>query len=573
MLIGIDVGGTFTDAVLLENRAGRIVNSVKVPTRADYLLTSLEQALDAVLNGVDPGAIQRINLSTTIVTNVIAEKKYSPVGLMIIPGPGLLPPPVVFAKKTVVLTGAIDHRGRVTVPVKTDEVTAAINEFHRMGLAKLAVAGKFSVRNHSQEIEVERIIKTKFPQWEVELGHRCGSRLNFPRRVVNTVLTAATKESYGSFVRAVQEALARRKLTAPVMILKADGGTLPLEESIATPVETIFSGPAASVLGALSLTNPAKTGVVMDIGGTTTDLALILSGRPLMSSRGVSVTDCLTQVRSFAITALPVGGDSQVCVEKGKIVLRPERIGPAACVGGPVPTPTDALKVMGQASIGSEDLARKALEKLAREKAAGSHEAGNKVSVEEVAREIIAAVCQIITHGIEDMFKHWREEPAYRVWELLQEIPDRPKTIIGVGGGAPGLVEHVANSLGCKAVLPPHGPVANAIGAAVARPTVRICLRADTHQGLYHIDEEGYQGSLSNRQSWNAEDIVNLGRTWLNKRAERLGIQGDPGGIETVCHEIFNLVRGHMTVGAIHHLMLETPWQISHFVGGENLGQ
>lgn len=569
MIIGIDVGGTFTDAVLLDNRMGKILNTVKVPTRANNLLVSLEQALDAILDGVDPGLIQRVNLSTTIVTNVLAEKNYSPVGLLIIPGPGLLPPPVVFAKKTAVLSGAIDHRGRVTAPVKPDEVTAAINEFHSTGIAKVAVIGKFSVRNHSQELEVEQIIRTKFPQWKVEMGHRCGSQLNFPRRVVNTVLTAATKESYGGFARAVQEALTRRKLTAPVMILKADGGTLPLEESIAAPVETIFSGPAASVLGALSLTNPAKTGVVVDIGGTTTDLALILSGRPLMSSKGVSVADSLTQVRSFAITALPVGGDSHVCVENGKIVVRPERLGPAACVGGPVPTPTDALKVLGQATIGSADLARQALKTLARDKAAGTHAAGDLISVEEVAREIIATVCQLIKQGIEDMFRAWQEEPAYRVWELLQEIPARPKTIIGVGGGAPGLVEHVAGSLGCRAVLPPHGPVANAIGAAVAKPTVRICLRADTDQGHYHIDEEGYQGSLSNRQSWDEEDMVNLARTWVNKRAERLGIQGDPGSVETTCHEIFNLVRGHMTVGAIHHLILETPWQISHFVGGE----
>lgn len=569
MIVGIDVGGTFTDAVLLENITGRILNTVKIRTQNDNLLSSLEQVLDAILKGVDLDKIKRVNLSTTIVTNIIAEKKYNPVGLLVLPGPGISLPAQDFAKITVMLSGAIDHRGRVTTPVKVEEVTAAIDKLQSAGLSRIAVVSKFSVRNHSLETEIEAIIKAKNPQWEVELGHRCGSQLNFPRRVVNTVLTAATKGPYGHFVAAVKEALARRKLTAPVMILKADGGTLPLEESTAIPVETIFSGQAASVLGALSLTNPTKTGVVVDIGGTTTDLALILSGRPLMAAKGVSIAGSLTQVRSFAINALPVGGDSHVTVDKGKIVILPERQGSAACLGGPVPTPTDALKVLGQVTIGREDLARQALENLIKEKSKSTPNCEKLVSPEEIAQEIITEVCLIIKQGIEDMFKAWQEEPTYRVWELLQEIPDKPKTVIGVGGGAPGLVDQVAQALGCRVVLPTHGAVANAIGAAVARPTVRICLRADTDKDFYHIEEEGYQGSLSDIHPRNRENIVSLARKWVNNRADRLCLQVDTENIEIIYHEIFNIVRNEMTVGTIHHVVLETQWQISHFVGGE----
>ena len=568
MIIGIDVGGTFTDAVLLERDSGKLLNTVKVRTLNNNILASLEHALDAVLDGVDPNKIKGINLSTTIVTNLIAEKKYNPIGLILLPGPGLNPPTISFAHKTMVLTAAIDHRGRVTAPLRENEVLAAVEEFQKAGLSRVAVVGKFSPRNHSHELEVEKIIKTKYPQWEVDLGHRCGYQINFPRRIVNTVLTAATKEPYQRFATAVKEAIGKRKLMAPIMILKADGGTLPLEESTSMPVETIFSGPAASVLGALALTNSTNTGVVVDIGGTTTDLALILSGRPLMSEKGVLIGNSLTQVRSFAITALPVGGDSHVTVDNGVIVIKPERLGPAACLGGPVPTATDALKVLGQVTIGSSELARQSLETLAHLKNICSPGTVNTISPEQVAQEIVAAVSQIIKHGIEDMFKAWQDEPTYRVWELLQEIPEKPNTLIGVGGGAPGLVELVSQSLGCKAFLPSNGSVANAIGAAVAKPTVRISLRADTDQGFYNIHEEGFHGKLPLRTSRENVNLEDLARDWVNKRAERLGL-GDSSQIELIYHEVFNIVRDQRTVGSIHHLILETQWEISHFLGGE----
>jgi N-methylhydantoinase A/oxoprolinase/acetone carboxylase beta subunit len=170
--------------------------------------------------------------------------------------------------------------------------------------------------------------------------------------VVNTVLTASTKDIYARFASAVQETVQKHRINAPIMILKADGGTLPLAESVNCPVETIFSGPAASILGALSLTDATKTGVVVDVGGTTSDLALILSGRPLMSSKGVSIADNLTQVRSFAIKALPIGGDSSVIIQAGKLVILPKRQGPAVCMGGQIPTPTDALRVLGKEQLG-----------------------------------------------------------------------------------------------------------------------------------------------------------------------------------------------------------------------------
>lgn len=560
MIIGIDVGGTFTDAVVLDKGSGEIRQSVKVPTLHDNLPGSLEQALKAVLKDVEPGKITRVTLSTTIVTNLIAERKFSPVGLLIIPGPGLKPDYISFAATTIVLTGAIDHRGRVTMPVDPREVRAAVKQFKVAGINQVAVVSKFSVRNNTLEEQTASLIRQEAPDLQVELGHMCGGQLNFPRRIVNTVLTMATKARYQEFVSAVKVALATLTIKAEVMILKADGGTLPLEQSLNTPVETVFSGPAASVLGALALTNATTTGVVVDIGGTTTDLALILSGKPLMASKGVAVDEQLTQVRSFAIRALPIGGDSEIAVQDSRLIIKPYRSGRAACLGGPSPTPTDALRILGKVQLGSLELAQKALQPVA--DLLG-------LSLKECAENVVNEAANIIYKGIVSMYLSWQREPSYHLWKLLNTSENRFNTIIGVGGGAGGLVEPVAAKLDCDHVLPEHRAVANALGAAVARPTVRISLRADTEGRQYVLAEEGIQEQIPAGKQFGKQEVLELGLEGLRHQARRLGICPLPEKYDIIYDEKFNVVRGSRTVGAIYDLVMETPWEIIHFVGGE----
>ena len=166
------------------------------------------------------------------------------------------------------------------------------------------------------------------------LGNKLSGKLNFPRRVATTMLAAASRDRYKEFFEKIKKALDERNIRAPVYILKADGGTLPIEKSMEFPVETIFSGPAASTIGALALTPENETSVVVDIGGTTTDLALILSGKPLLASKGAKLGGFLTQVRAFAVRSIAVGGDSIVRIRDSssgikEISIGPERAGPA----------------------------------------------------------------------------------------------------------------------------------------------------------------------------------------------------------------------------------------------------
>lgn len=554
MYVGVDVGGTFTDAVLLDR--GTVRASAKIPTKED-LLESITTAIDEILKGVDSSQVSRVVFSTTMITNLIAEKKYDHVALLLIPGPGLNYSYYNFNTEAYYLSGAIDYRGREVVPLNEREVDAALSNLALKGYKKVGVVGKFSPRNTSHEKYVAAIIKEKYPDWLVEMGSQIGGQLNFPRRAETTFLTCATREAYRYFINSVRKALAAREIKADVFILKADGGTLPLENSEEQPVETIFSGPAASTLGVQALTPPGETAVIVDIGGTTTDLALILSGQPLLSARGAKVDDQLTQVRTLAVKSVPVGGDSVLERVGKEIIIYSERLGPAYCMGGPMPTPTDALRVMGLTMLGDKDKAREAMSIL-----------GNAIGLSsaEVAGKVIGLVVDNVAAEIDKMFLEWEQEPSYRVWEVLQKKKVRPTTVVGVGGGAAGFITQIASKVGCYPIIPPYAPVANAIGAAVAKPTMQVNLRADTEQGYYIIQEEGYQGKIESKL-FNEQKALELAKEWLVRRAAKYGLEVKPEDIEVTRKEVFNMIRDWTTTGRLFDITVQTPRGIVSHIG------
>ncbi|MFZ5644184.1 MAG: hydantoinase/oxoprolinase family protein [Bacillota bacterium] len=554
MYIGLDVGGTYTDAVLLEK--GQVRAWTKVPTRED-LLTSLMEAFDAIMKGVPSDLIERVVLSTTVITNLIAEKKYDPVGLILVPGPGLEHSCYNFGTETALIGGVIDYRGRVVVPLSDREVQSAIDRMAGLNYKKVAVVGKFSSRNNAHEEEISGKIQQSNPDWHVEMGHQVAGQLNFPRRVMSTFLTCATRDKYQFFVQSVFSALESRGINCPVYILKADGGTMPLKASLSSPVETIFSGPAASILGVQALIPPGETAVIVDIGGTTSDLALILSGQPLLSSKGANVFGHMTHVNALAVKSVPVGGDSVVERVGKEIILLSERVGPPYCMGGPMPTPTDALKVLGLTKMGDIKKARQAMRIL-----------GDPLGIEtwEVAARIMMLVNDTITSEIRNMFIKWEQEPAYRVWEVLQKRKVKPSTVVGVGGAASGFLTMIAATLDCYPVIPPYARVANAIGAAVARPTLQVSLRADTERKIYTLLEEGYQGTIDD-QTFNDEKALELAKKWLYKRAEKLGMANDIGDVEVTRKEVFNMVRDWVTSGKLIDVSVQTKRGILHYIG------
>lgn len=554
MYIGVDVGGTYTDAVLLEK--GKVRSWAKVPTRQDLLSTLLE-ALDIILKDVQAELIVRVVISTTMITNLIAEKKFDPVGLVLVPGPGMSNSHYKYQTDTRILSGAIDFRGREISPLNLGQVENAVKALAEKKYSRFAVVGKFSCRSNKHEKDICSIIQDTVPGAKVEMGHQVAGQLNFPRRVVSTLLTCATREKYQYFANSVLQALDKRGITCGVYILKADGGTMRLKTSTKYPIETIFSGPAASTLGVQALIPPGETALVVDIGGTTSDLALILTGQPLLASRGASVHDQLTHVRALAVKSVPVGGDSVVDRVGKDIILYSERLGQPYCMGGPAPTPTDALRVLGHSMLGDVEKAQEAMDILG--KPLG-------ISPWEVAVKIVTLVVDTIAKEIEEMFRLWEQEPAYRVWEVLQKKKVRPSTVVGVGGSASGFLTQIAARLNCYPVIPPYARVANAIGTAVARPTVKVSLRADTERGIYTIQEEGFEGKIEDLP-FTDEKAMALAKKWLHQRAEAQGMEDDMGEIEVTRREVFNLVRDWVTSGKIYDIVVQTQRGILHYVG------
>lgn len=549
MLIGIDVGGTTTDAVLVDG--GRVFRSAYVPTDHDNLLGCLLSALDKLTEGVSPDKIERVVLSTTLITNMIAEGKTDPVALVLIPGPGANPKDYHLGQDVFVLNGAIDYRGREIQKLNEIQVKSTALDIGKKGFKKIALVGKFGQRNHIQELKAGEIVEGAVSDAQVELGHRVSGQLNFPRRAATTRLTVATKDKYREFADQINAALKNRKISAPVFILKADGGTLPLNKSIDMPVETIFSGPAASIMGVMALMPTTQTSVVVDIGGTTTDLALILSGKPLLSSKGARVNSLLTHVRAFAVKSVAIGGDSAVSVEVdgGSIAVGPHRVGPPICMGGPCATTTDALRVLGMSNIGDVAAAEKAMADIAKQLGC---------TTREVAQRVIDAVVDKIVSQVNEMFLEWEQEPAYRVWEIMKRELLQAQNVVGVGGAAQPLVPLVAQRLGAKAVIPEYAPVANAIGAAVARPTLTLNLRIDTERGQYIVSEEGLSGKV-NGKNMNLEQAEQMARKLMADRANKMGIGEYANEAEVTYSEVFNMVRGWSTVGRLLDVRMEIP--------------
>jgi N-methylhydantoinase A/oxoprolinase/acetone carboxylase beta subunit len=483
---------------------------------------------------------------------MIAEGKTDPVALVLIPGPGINPKDYSLGE-SIILDGAIDFHGKEIDRLKESQIKEAASMIRAQGLSRVAVVGKFCQRNHAHELKVGEILASALPGAKIEMGHKVSGQLNFPRRAATTMLTAATKDSYERFAKDVAAALKERKISAPVYILKADGGTLPLEKSVQMPVETIFSGPAASIMGVLALTEPGQTSVVVDIGGTTTDLALILSGKPLLSAKGARVGSLLTHVRAFAVKSIAIGGDSAVAVSgqgSGRgLVVGPHRNGPPLCMGGMGPTPTDALRVLGLSKIGDAAKAEKAMQIVAE---------GLGCSAREAAQKVVDAVVDKIVFEVNEMFREWGQEPAYRIWEIMKKEMLSAQSVVGVGGGALPLVPLVAARLGAAAIVPEYAPVANAIGAAVARPTLTLNLHIDTEKGEFSVAEEGLTGKVSDKKM-TLEDAERLAKKLLAERAARLGIGEYADEAEVTYSEVFNMIRGWSTVGRLMDVRMEIP--------------
>ena len=572
MLLGLDVGGTFTDAVIIDGH--RVVASAKRRTTKDNLMQGIGEALDAVIQSCDTANIEQVTLSTTVVTNTIVEEKEQVVDLYVVTGPGRNVDDI-FPVSPIYLQGYTDHRGIVVERTPTNAVREVAKMVQsRSGTDLAAVSAKFGVRNPQEELSITEELKDKYNT--ISNGSLLSGSLNFPRRTISAYFNSAVTPVFTIFKRNVEEALSIRNIKAPLHILKADGGSLPMEHMVSRPVETAFTGPAATVLGlsALGAIGEEHT-VALDIGGTTTDISLWKHGKPLMTKNGVSIREYPSAVRSFAVTSVGIGGESVVRIVDGNITVGPERVGPSAALGGTEPTLGDALIVLGHANYGDMKLAIQSMEALANRLPASLHDSltsdstkvqqqlGDSITASDVARLIVNKALETIQHGIDEVVTAENKRPIYVVADIVNPDVFVPAQIVVVGGTAPSLGPSIGEYLNLPVTIPDNAAVANAIGAALALSTIELTVHVDTKRRLLVIPELGIKQQTCTLKQ--VEQVVERAKEVLSEEALHLGL-GKDQDIEVISIEDFPVVEGWQSMERLITVKVQLAAGVKQYV-------
>ena len=569
MLLGLDVGGTFTDAVIIDGY--RVIGSAKKRTTKDNLMHGIGEALDAVLQNCDTSLINQVTLSTTVVTNTIVEEKEQVVDLYVITGPGRNVDDI-FPVEPIYLQGYTDHRGIVVERTPADAVRGIANMVQaRSGTDLAAVSAKFGVRNPQEELSITEELKNTYHT--ISNGSLLSGSLNFPRRTISAYFNSAVTPVFTVFKKNVEDALSARNILAPLHILKADGGSLPMEHMVSRPVETAFTGPAATVLGlsALGVIGNKHT-VALDIGGTTTDISLWKHGKPLMTKNGVSIREYPSAVRSFAVTSVGIGGESVIRLKNGNLTVGPERVGPSVALGGIEPTLGDALIVLGHANYGDFNLASRALQDLADAiqatlRSKNVNTSNNQLTLiktaSDVARLIVEKALQTIQHGINEVVKVENKRPIYVVADIVNPDIFVPEHIVVVGGTAPSLGASIGEYMDLPITIPENAAVANAIGAALALSTIELTVHVDTKRRLLVIPELGIK--QQNCTLKRAEQVVERAKEALSEEAFCLGLDTSQV-IEIISIEDFPVVEGWQSMERLITVKVQLAAGVKHYV-------
>ncbi len=488
MIVGIDVGGTNTDVAFLSEKS---LKTFKFPNEM-----GISRILEIISGKADISG-SKLVVSTSLPINTIASRFDEIKTLSILfPGPGL-----DYSSYGHVLKGYVNHRGDVVENIDESEIERLLAE---SDFDSVAVAGKFSIRNPELEHRAFEIIKKHADDRLICLSHHVGS-INYPLRINTTIVNSKISGEIWDLTESI------RQFKADFFYYKGDGGIVPWRIAVRNPSELYNSSPAAVALGAYYLTG-IDDALVVDIGGTTTDLVEIRDGEPVMVENAV-IRGMKTHVRCVKSHSVPFGGDS---LFDG--VLKPYRISSPLAFGGDAPTLTDLLNSAGF-EIGNFERSR------------------NAVSREDAEREI------------------------ERYIDMIAETAGmyRQKTLIGTGYLATHFLPEIAERAGKKYVIPPHYESANAVGVAVSRISLTVYGRFDTEKGVAifngELDTE-YVEKISG--SADDEEFISLTVERAREIAEKYGANSrDVEKIDVVYFHSFSVVRGGIKRGKIADVIVQ----------------
>ena len=336
VFLGVDTGGTYTDAVVLDTATDQVIGKAKSLTTRQDLSLGIGRAIDAAMAsaGAAAEAVQMASLSTTLATNALVEGQGGRVALIAIgfDAGDLVRGGLNEALKgdpVIAIAGGHSHAGTEAAPLDLTTLAEAVADLPVMGYA---VAARFATRNPEHELRARDLIR-EITGRPVTCSHELSANLNGPKRALTAVLNARLIGMIDRLVRSCESHLAKRGIKAPLMVVRGDGALISAAMVRERPIETILSGPAASIVGARWLTG-AQNALVSDIGGTTTDIALLRDGLPEIDPEGARVGGFRTMVEAVAMRTTGLGGDSEVSLNtsglQGSLHLGPRRLIPVS---------------------------------------------------------------------------------------------------------------------------------------------------------------------------------------------------------------------------------------------------
>ncbi|WP_135611562.1 hydantoinase/oxoprolinase family protein [Methanococcoides sp. AM1] len=336
--LGIDAGGTYTDAVLISDADGKIIDSTKARTTYPDLLPGIQNAFD----GLDQSILKQVKLvsvSTTLATNTILEKTGYPVGLILVGKTDV--PKNSAIKYYISVSGGHSSGGNETAPLDLVSVEEFVHAVKNK-VSAFAVSSYFSVRNPEHELKVKELI-TELTGMPVICGHELSQSLGAYDRGITAFLNAQLLPIANQFMNTVASEVERRGIKAKLMMLKCDGSIVGMHEALKHPIESIFTGPAASLVGAAYLSKEPSC-VVIDVGGTSTDVSLTVNGLPQISETGAIVGGWQTKVEAIKMETSAMGGDSHVWIMNHVLSIGPRRVIPLCVAATKYPRIIKKLK-------------------------------------------------------------------------------------------------------------------------------------------------------------------------------------------------------------------------------------
>ncbi|HWZ65121.1 MAG TPA: hydantoinase/oxoprolinase family protein [Steroidobacteraceae bacterium] len=370
--VGLDTGGTYTDAVVLD-AAQRVVASAKALTTHWDLSIGLHAALRAVLAEL-PSAVRRehialVAVSTTLATNAVVENRFSPICSILVGFDERMVERTGLKRAgggTIVqVQGGHEATGEESAPLDEAAVEAAVREVGPQ-VEAFAVAAMFSVRNPAHERRVRERIRSLSAK-PVTCSYELSSQLDAPKRALTAALNARLTPQIRHLLEALSAVLEREGIVAPVMIVKGDGTLITAEVALEYPVETVLSGPAASVVGAGFLSG-LKDFAVADMGGTTTDVAIVAAGAPVVRAEGAEIGGWRTMVEAIDVRTCGLGGDSEVHLDRDvRLIVGPRKVMPLSLLASRHPQVLAQLRPLAAGDRVAQSAARFALRNSAGE--------------------------------------------------------------------------------------------------------------------------------------------------------------------------------------------------------------